>query len=285
MAFSRRFTTAGNTATKLRFNALKDDPYGVKSAWILEQKLVQKQGTCYAYSSLLCYAFRQSRANLQAGFTFGQNDFDVLHKNCKTLVMEQKGGSFFGGFRDDFLGYLSSNGDGGVQKIKGEGPMMQDIIQNGPLTSGIHLPMDFRRKDCLDKPYKHRNGGTILGGHHAFVIYGWDMDANGHLHWLCKNSWENQQWFAIYFNQDLGVEDRAIAVCPVAKSKIEPINADVDIMAKKYDEKMPETGDNYVDLLQIGGDWGWDDLGPTKYPSNVPEWFKGGDFGWDDEKR
>ncbi|VDO80467.1 unnamed protein product [Soboliphyme baturini] len=84
----------------------------------------------------------------------------------------------------------------GAYALKSEASAMQDIFENGPITSAFTVYNDFYyyKKGV----YFHASGGQIGG--HAIRILGWGEE-DGNKYWLCANSWNTT--FGIKGNHEL----------------------------------------------------------------------------------
>ncbi|CAG5124858.1 unnamed protein product, partial [Candidula unifasciata] len=103
------------------------------------------------------------------------------------------------------LGRSSSYG------IKGEEQIMQDLVDNGPVTAVFTVYSDF--VSYKSGVYKHTSGKALAG--HAVKILGYGVE-NGEKYWLVANSW-NEDWgdngyFKILRgSNECLIEDRVVA--------------------------------------------------------------------------
>ena len=247
------------------FDVRDKNEFHKSCAWILNQTHTQTMGTCYK-SAVASYeiSFKQCVANKKANLGFGKDYYNAIDNKAKEIVMNPQNhvGGLYGGFRYKMFDALKRGDDSG-KFIAQNGPedervasIQREIIENGPVTSGFTVPMNFPYSDPANIPFKV-DPAVCLGGNHVTTIIGWDTDNYGG-YWKCKNSWKSNQEFKIRFNQHLGIEKRVFS--STIKPHQQPPIVSNPTLVQQYDDlemKFFEGSVHNDYLAVIGGDWGW----------------------------
>ena len=77
------------------------------------------------------------------------------------------------------------------------------IMTGGPVVTGFNVPPDFMDPNFPTDPsfiFKSSATDDQSAGWHAVAITGWNVDAQGQLYWIIRNSWGTDWGYGGYFN-------------------------------------------------------------------------------------
>jgi len=90
-----------------------------------------------------------------------------------------------------------------IEKFDSQGPIMQEIMFNGPVSAEMNLYEDFL--SFKGEIYKHQEGSKLIRKHNILII-GWIREnTSNEEFWIVKNSfgtdWGNKGYFKIKFGE------------------------------------------------------------------------------------